>query len=84
MNNRQKMSAVVCGHFSSLWVPFGHAPTTVTNQRKSRAKEKEATKKAQLLKELEVLTGSPVSAYSRKIDSVNRRWQGVRGSGSDG
>ncbi len=73
------------GHFASLWVPDGTSviPTTITSQKKSLAREKEAAKKAALVTEME-LTFGPISVTSRSYDNVNRRWKGVSSNGSDG
>jgi hypothetical protein len=82
---RNQKSANAAGHYASLWIPSGTSliPTTITNQKKSHAKEIEAAKRAKILAEMEKLTGGPVSGYSHKIDGVNRRWTGVKGNGSD-
>jgi hypothetical protein len=77
----------VRGHFASLWVPSGATiiPTTVTTQRKSYARQKEAAKKAQVLAELRELTGSQdYATVSTPIDNVQRRWRSVRNHGPDG
>ena len=71
----------VSGHFASLWVPNGATliPTTVTTQRKSYARQKEAAKKAQLVAELQQLTGQDSYAtVARPFDDVQRRWKGVK------
>jgi hypothetical protein len=77
-------SKKVRGHFKSLWMPGNGSiiPTTVTRQRKSFAKAKEAEKKAKVLKEIEALTGSPASSYARSYDGVFRRFNGIKGHGS--
>lgn len=69
------------GHFASLWVPFGATliPTTVTDQRKSYARQKEALKKAHVIEELKALTRSgSYASVARSLDGVVRRWKGVK------
>lgn len=73
------------GHFSVVWKRSGSqiVNTTVTSQRKSRARELEAAKKAQLCAEIEAITGDPVRLISRSIDGVSRRWTGVKSNQAD-
>lgn len=73
------------GHFSSLWTQTNGmiVPTTMTTRRKSYAKQKEAAKRAELLADIEQLTGKPQSGISRKIDGINRRWTGVKSNQAD-
>lgn len=75
----------VRGHFASLWIPGGPIliPTTITSHFKSKAREKEAAKKAQLAAELEVLTGDKTKLIARSIDGIARRWTGVKVHTSD-
>ena len=75
----------VRGHFASLWQKSGDIliPTTITSQRKSKAREKEAAKRALVAADIEKLTGSRPALVARSIDGVNRRWTGVRGCNAD-
>jgi hypothetical protein len=67
----------VRGHFGLVYPQNTPNNTTVTTMRKSRTREKEAAKKLKLLKD----TGS--SSIARSYDGTIRRWQGVKGHGSD-
>jgi hypothetical protein len=73
------------GHFASLWVKGGDImiPTTITTQRKSKAREREAAKRAELVADLEKITGQKVRTVARSIDGVTRRWTGVKSNRSD-
>lgn len=75
----------VSGHFRSLWTPMGNVmvPTTVTNQRKSRARAKESAKREQLAQEIEAAFGSRPAMIARPIDGITRRWVGVKSNGVD-
>lgn len=75
----------VRGHFASLWQKTGEIliPTTITTQRKSKAREKEATRREQMAVEIEHLTGKRPAMIARSIDGVNRRWTGIRGCNAD-
>jgi hypothetical protein len=68
------------GHFASLWQQSGQIliPTTETNQKKSRVREREMAKREEICIATEQLTGRPVRRISRSIDGVVRRWSGVR------
>jgi hypothetical protein len=69
------------GHFDWLYPRNHPSNTTMTTRRKSKAREKEAAKKAQLLTELKSLTGTEHPSYARSIDGVTRRWSGVKNHG---
>lgn len=73
------------GHFSVVWRRAGSqiVNTTVTSQKKSLAREKEAAKKLLLCEEIQRITGEPVKLISRSIDGVVRRWSGVKANGPD-
>lgn len=68
------------GHFASLWQQSGQIliPTTETNQKKSRVREREMAKREEICAAITQLTGKPVRRISRSIDGVSRRWTGVR------
>lgn len=74
-----------CGHFRSLWARSGDIliPTTITSQRKSKVRAREAAKKQALLDEIQELVGHPVSDIARSLDGVQRRWTGVKVSSPD-
>lgn len=75
----------VRGHFASLWQKSGDIliPTTITTQRKSKAREKEAARRELMAAEIEKLAGSRPAMIARSIDGVNRRWHGVKGHGAE-
>jgi hypothetical protein len=73
------------GHFRSLWTQSGGSlvPTTVTSQRKSRARAKESAKREQMARDIEALCGSRPEMIARSLDGVERRWKGVKSHGAD-
>lgn len=73
------------GHFRSLWQKTGDVliPTTVTNQVKSRVRERELAKRQLMADEIEKLVGCRPAMIARSIDGVNRRWVGVKAHSSD-
>jgi hypothetical protein len=75
----------VRGHFASVWQKNGDSltATTVTSQRKSKAREKEAARRQAVAAEIENLTGSRPAMIARSIDGVCRRWTGVKGCNAD-
>ena len=75
----------VRGHFSALVTHAGGSfvSTTITTQRKSHARAKEAARRLQVIAETEKLTGSPVETHAKKIDGVVRRWGGTKANQSD-
>lgn len=74
-----------CGHFKSLWQSGGPIliPTTVTNQRKSRVRERELAKRAAVASDIEALTGTRPALIARSIDGIARRWNGVKSHTTD-
>lgn len=77
MNYRQKRASKAVGHYASLWSPGGTS-TTITDQRKSHARELAAAKRKKLLEENPDLQG-----VARKLDGVTRRWSNTRGGNPD-
>lgn len=73
------------GHFRSLWQRAGDVliPTTVTNQIKSKARERELAKRLLMADEIEKLVGCRPAMIARSIDGVSRRWTGVKAHSSD-
>jgi hypothetical protein len=75
----------VRGHFRSLWINGGSIliPTTVTDQCKSRVREKELAKRDTVAAEIAAITGKPVARVARPIDGIVRRWNGVKNHVAD-
>lgn len=75
----------VRGHFASMWISGGDymVTTTITSEYKSKAREKEQTKRLEIAAELQKLTGQPTKLIAISIDGVNRRWVGVKANGAD-
>jgi hypothetical protein len=71
----------VRGHFGLVYPQNTPNNTTVTTRRKSNARVLESQKRAKIMSEIKLLTGSDHSPYARSIDGVNRRWTGVRNHG---
>lgn len=73
------------GHFRSLWTPMGNVmvPTTITTQKKSKARAKESAKREQLAQEMQAAFGTRPAMIARSIDGISRRWTGVRANGAD-
>jgi len=82
---RKKRASRAVGHYASLWVPGGSSvvATTITDQRKSHAREIAARKRVELLADIARITGVQYDGVSRKIDGTIRRWTGVKSGPGD-